>query len=181
MREATEKAFYAYQKAWANRDLNSVRDLLHVDYYQASSRILNEDMKDQTNIIKDVSLDSLNLMAVRDVPGKDGDMFVMEVNASMIDYTIETASGKFVESTLDRKDGEWQKSYEERARTEAGSFREYWVFQRVSGIWKLWDVQESSRIIADLKGRSEGELKEILAREQASGASVDSMFFKRAK
>ena len=61
-------------------------------------------------------------MSVRDVEGQDGDMFAMEVNASMIDYTIRMSDRSFFESTMPKDDNECKEDYQKRAMTEAHEF-----------------------------------------------------------
>lgn len=181
-KDVVGQTFHRYQEAWSKKDMESVRHLLHVDYFDKAKTLLETELAECTNVIKNQKIESMNLMSVKDVSGKEGDMFVMEVNASMIDYTIETKSGAFVESTLSREKNESDESYRRRAMNEASPFREYWVFQRSSGKWLLWEIHQSVSIVSDVMGRSEAEVMEILAREKASDSTgADGGFYKKAQ
>jgi replicative superfamily II helicase len=79
----------------------------------------------------------MTLMSVRDFPWRDWDMFAMEISASMIDYTIDEETWKFIRSTLTRYKNESDKDYEQRARTEAELFKEYYIFVRYDWKWLL--------------------------------------------
>lgn len=49
-------------------------------------------------MIKSAKVLEMQLMSVRDLEGKDGDMFVMEMTGSLIDYTLKLSDRSFVRS-----------------------------------------------------------------------------------
>lgn len=178
LKKVSEDVFYKYQNAWTNKNLESVKDIFTNSYYQEISKVLSETLQWKKNILKNISLQSTNLMSVKDWIWKDWDMFVMEMNASMIDYTIDENSWNFILSTLDRNDWESDMSYSQRAQTEAWNFTEYWVFMRSNLVWKLHNIKQSDSIIKDIMNMNENDLKEVLKREENSSEVDDSTFYK---
>lgn len=173
------EVFYKYQKAWSEKDISTLEPYMTKKYYKKSNRILNTQLKlsGRINILEKIQLHSLELMSVRDNPGKDGDMFAMEVTASMIDYTIDEFDGRFVTSTLPRNDKESQSSYERRAMTQPHEFKEYYIFIRHNGKWLLNNVKQKFSIIWDIIWLSPTVLKWILAYERSTDNVNDDMLY----
>jgi hypothetical protein len=156
------KCFYAYQKAWCEKNLEEVRHLLHSDYFQEAEQTLQTTLQGERNIMEGLHLGSVEIIAIRDVPGHDGDMFVAEINASARDYVVDARTGAF-------KRGD---------RSKESSFREYWAFVRCKGQWLLFKIDQGDVIVRDLIGMSLSELRAVLNREKKSAHVDDSVFFK---
>lgn len=184
--ETARKVFFAYQEAWLGKNLQAVRSLLHARYYAAVNDEMHATLRGKKNILKDASIISLNLMSVKDVAGKDGDKFVMEIEASMIDYTVNEKSGKFLRSPLGRKKDESDEAYAVRATKEPHSFTEYWVFTREQGNWLLSDIKQDDAIVADIYSDiktlgiagATAKAQQVLADEKKSDKVDDSAFYK---
>lgn len=148
-------------------------------YFEKSNRILNTQLNahKRINILENIQLVSLELMSVRDNPGRDWDMFAMEVTASMIDYTIDAFSKKFISSTLPRQKNESQSNYEHRAMNEPHEFKEYYIFIRHNGKWLLNNVKQKFSIIWDIIWLSPTALKGILAYERSTDHVNDDMLY----
>ena len=158
------------------KNLESMRPHMTDFYYQKAQKILAGEAG-LKNIMKNIHIHKMELMSVRNYPGKDGDMFAMEIKGSMIDYTIHESDGTFVSSPTYRNKNEDFKSYENRAKTEASSFTEYYIFIRVDNTWKLNNIKSEFSIIRDVIGLSESKLKQILEQEKNSTSVNDDVFY----
>lgn len=158
------------------KNLESMRPYMTDFYYQKAQKILAGEAG-LKNIMKNIRINKMELMSVRNYPGKDGDMFAMEIEGSMIDYTIRESDGTFASSPTYRKKNEDFKSYENRAKTETSSFTEYYIFIRVDNTWKLNNIKSEFSIIRDVIGLSESKLKQILEQEKNSTSVNDDVFY----
>ncbi len=195
LKKATENVFMRYQKAWSNKNLESVKDLMTKSYYQKANKILddklnksrkpsffsNYDPYEYKNILKDIRIVEMTLMSVRDFPWRDWDMFAMEVSASIIDYTIDEKTWEFISSTLYREKRESQKHYEQRAKTEAGPFKEYYIFIRYNWKWLLNNIKQQFSIVWDIIRLKPSELRKVLEEEKASDDVNDDVFYDEKK
>lgn len=176
LKKTVEDNFYRYQQAWTSKNLDSIKKYMTKSYYaQAITNI--DKLAWKTNILKDIKINELNLMSVKDGPWKDWDMFVMEINASMIDYTINDSDWSFIESTMKLDENESQENYINRAMNNPSSFIEYWVFMRLNWYWLIHNIKQTDVIIKDIIWLSENELKNILIKEQNSWEINDSNFY----
>lgn len=176
LKKAVEDNFYKYQQAWTNKNLSSMKEYMTNSYYSTALNNLKK-LDWKKNILENINLWQLNLISVKDWPEKDGDMFVMEINASMIDYTINEISWDFIESTLKKNEKEDYESYKKRAMSEAWYFVEYWVFMRINWYWLIHDIKQSDSIIKDVIWLSEWELRNILSKEQNTQEVNDTNFY----
>lgn len=158
------------------KNLESMRPYMTDFYYQKAQKILAGEAG-LKNIMKNIHIHKMELMSVRNYPGKDGDMFAMEIEGSMIDYTIRESDGTFVSSPTYRNKNENFKSYENRTKTESEPFTEYYIFIRVGNVWKLHDIKSKFSIIRDIIGLSEGKLKQILEQEKNSPNVNDDVLY----
>jgi len=158
------------------KNLESMRPYMTDFYYQKAQKILAGEAG-LKNIMKNIHIHKMELISVRNYPGKDGDMFAMEIKGSMIDYTIRESDGTFVSSPTYRNKNEDFKNYENRAKTEASSFTEYYIFIRVDNTWKLNNIKSEFSIIRDVIGLSESKLKQILEQEKNSTSVNDDVFY----
>lgn len=99
--------------------------------------------------MKNIHINQMQLMSVRNYPGKDGDMFAIEIEGSMIDYTIRESDGTFVSSPIYRNKYESLEHYENRAKTQSVPFTEYYILIRVGNVWKLNNIKSKFSIIKD--------------------------------
>lgn len=158
------------------KNLEPMRPYMTDFYYQKAQKILAGEAG-LKNIMKNIRINKMELMSVRNYPGKDGDMFAMEIKGSMIDYTIRERDGTFVSSPIYRNKYESLGHYENRAKTEASSFTEYYIFIRVDNTWKLNNIKSEFSIIRDVIGLSESKLKQILEQEKNSTSVNDDVFY----
>lgn len=163
-----------------NKNLESLGEYLSTDYLDRAKADMADILDGKKNIIKDPKIRSLNLISVKDTEGHEGDMFVMEIIAAMIDYTVSEKTGEFIESTLTQEKNESDASYESRAKREKEEFTEFWTFIRIDGRWQLNDIKQGGVLLSDIGSNpSESELKEILAKEEATEEISDDMFYKK--
>ena len=158
------------------KNLEPMRPYMTDFYYQKAQKILAGEAG-LKNIMKNIRINKMELMSVRNYPGKDGDMFAMEIEGSIIDYTIRESDGTFVSSPTYRNKNEDFKNYENRAKTEASSFTEYYIFIRVDNVWKLNNIKSQFSIIKDIIGLPESKLKKILEQEKNSTSINDDVFY----
>lgn len=180
LKEITRKTFFLYQDAWMNKNLDSLWEYLSTDYLERAKTDMLTMLGGKKNIIKDPKIHSLNLISVKDTEGHEGDMFVMEVIAAMVDYTISEETGEFIESTLSRGKNEGDVSYQSRAKREKEEFTEFWTFIRIDGKWQLNDIKQGWILLSDITSDlTEVELKEILAKEEATEEISDEVFYNK--
>lgn len=177
LEEEVKKVFFTYQEAWTKKDMNLIAPYMTKKYFDKASRILKTQLTWKINILENINLSKLTLMSVRDNPGRDGDMFAMEVSASMIDYTINETNHRFTWSTLSRRKNESQNNYESRAMNEAEDFKEYYIFIRHNGKWLLNNIKPKFSIIGDIIGLSESNLRKILKQEESTDKVNDDMLY----
>ncbi len=191
LKRVTENVFFKYQRAWSNKDLLPVKNLMTKSYFEKANKILanrlnknnklsffkSYDSYKYKNILENIQIHDMTLMSVRDFPWKDWDMFAMEVSASMIDYTIDEETWKFIRSTLRRRKNESDKDYEARAKREAEPFKEYYIFIRYNWKWLLNNVKQQFSIVWDIIKLKESDLIKVLEKERASDDVNDDVFY----
>lgn len=172
---------HLYQEAWMNKDLRPLELYFHPRYLKKSQRKMREILKGKKNILKDINLESIELMSILDIQGQEGDMFVLEMNFNLIDYIINEDTGEVVDSPLFKLKNESQKEWLQRAQTEKQQVVEYWVFYRLKGIWVLYNIHQVSSFVFGLDKASAKQLKKILEKERSlpEDAPVDDSFFYR--
>jgi hypothetical protein len=174
--------FYKYQDAWMDKNLSSMEPFFHQSYMAKAQKVLATKLRGKKNILTDINLRSIELMSVLDIKGKNGDMFVLEMNFSMVDYTIDEKSGRFVDSTYPRGKNDSEKAWEYNARNKPSGVTEYWVFIRQDENWFLYNIHQIDSFFGNLKHASVSKLKQILAEEKAKSIDEpvdDSFFYKK--
>jgi len=179
LQEATKKVFMKYQEAWTKKDLDYVRYDMTKAYFEKATNIMNSKLKWKINILKNIKINKLTLMSVRDGFWQDGDMFAMEINARMIDYTIDEDTKKFVSSTLSRGKRESRESYESRAKESWENFKEYYIFIRHHWKWLLNNIKDNFSIVWDIIKLKEKDLRKILKKEESTDYINDDVFYKQ--
>ena len=122
------QTFFRIQSAWSARDLAPVRDLLTpemVGVLQADLERLRSQGK--ANRIENMLMQGAEVTEAWQESGQD--FATVRLAASLLDYTVEEASGRVVEGS----------------RTEPVSFQEYWTFVRPVGAnpWRLSAIQQA--------------------------------------
>ena len=179
LKKMASKCFYAYQIAWSNKDLNSVKHLLDPEYLIESEAQMSVILNGQINIIQNPVIEDLNLISVKDVVGQESDMFVLEIQAKMIDYTVSEKDKSFIESTMIIGKYESHDNYVKRAQTTQISFKEYWVFKRRDQEWLLWDIKQIESFVSDLKNMTQDDIRSILKSEEKSADVNDEYFYRK--
>lgn len=169
--------FYQYQNDWQNKSRHNMMKYMTKTYHSKVTEMLYYELADEKNILENIHINSLTLMSVRDNPGKDGDMFAMEVDASMIDYTIWESTWEFISSTLQQEKYEPLEKYKHRAMTQPVEFKEYYIFIRHNGQWLLNNVKQKFSIIWDIIWLPEKKLKNILLQEKNSEFTSDDILY----
>lgn len=166
LKEIVKNTFFFYQEAWAFKDLSSLNEYLTDDYLSRANEEMNTILAGRKNIIKDPKISFLHLMYIGDREWQEGDIFIMEVNASMIDYIVSETTGEFIKSTLFQGKNELYEDYKKRAMVDSQSFTEYWVFIRVNWEWQLNDIKEGWFLLNDMGDKmTESEIQEVLRKE----------------
>lgn len=178
LKRTVENIFMKYQYAWSEKNLISMEDYFTKSYFKIAESNMNKELSWKTNVLKDISIWELTLMSVRDNPGKDWDMFAMEVRASMIDYTTDETTKKFIKSTLAKHKSESQASYQNRAMSQTSEFKEYYIFIRHNDRWLLNNIKQKFSIVWDIIKLKPSQLKKILEAEKNSSYVDDSVFYK---
>lgn len=166
LKRVVENIFMSYQKAWSEKNLLSVQNRMTKTYYEKAQQVMLKKLDWKENVIKDATITELTLLSVRDHPWRDGDMFAMEVSASMVDYTVSQRDNKFLYSTMSRRKNESQKSYIERATHQSSSFKEYYIFIRYNWQWLLSNIKQQFSLFWDIISLSSRKLEKILEKER---------------
>jgi predicted lipid-binding transport protein (Tim44 family) len=121
------QSFFRIQSAWSARDLTPVRDLLTpemADSLQADLERLRA--QGQTNRIENMLMQGAEVTEAWQESGQD--FVTVRLAATLLDYTVEDASGRVVEGS----------------RTAPVSFQEFWTFVRPVGPnpWRLTAIQQ---------------------------------------
>ncbi len=168
-KENGERIFRNYQKAWMEKDLRPLLEDFDIRYLSKANDILNTKLKDKINILKDIEIKSIELMSVLDVQGKDGDMFVLEFNFKLVDYTINEKTKDFIDSELVQGRFERDIWFESRSKKEKSQAVEYWVFIREGEKWNLFNIHQLSSFFGGLGKVTVSQLRKILEKEKALG------------
>lgn len=177
LKQVTRDTFMRYQSAWMDKDISWLRHLMTKYYHEKASKVMQKQLNGKKNILKNIKIHQMNLISVKDKLGRDGDMFAMEVVASMIDYTVDENTWNFVSSTLSRGKNESRSRYESRAKKQWERFTEYWVFMRYNNTWRLNNIKQKMSIIRDIIWLSQAELLLVLKKEKFSQDVDDSSFY----
>ncbi len=178
LKKVTKEIFFEYQIARSEKNLHKVKNFMTKKYYDKAQQILNKKLRWKINIIKNISINDMSLISVRDGFWKDWDMFAMEIKASMIDYTIDEKTWVFIESTAPKWKNQNFKNYKEVAMNTDFPFTEYYIFIRCDWKWLLNNIKQKFSIIWDVIGLSEKNLRNILKQEQESDYVNDDMLYK---
>ena len=172
------EVFIKYQKARWEKDLSLVEWYMTKSYYEKANKILEKKLSWKKNILKNINILGLTLMSVRDLPWRDWDMFAMEVSASMIDYTIDENTSKFISSTMIKNKNESRSDYEYRSMNNSSEFKEYYILVRYNWKWLLNNIKEKFSIVWDIIKLKESDLIAVLKKEKESDYVDDSVFYK---
>ena len=177
LEKITKEIFKKYQKARQDKDLTQISDLITKSYIEKATKIMNKKLKWKKNILKDINIHNLTLMSVRDFPWRDWDMFAMEVDASMIDYTLDEKTWNFLNSTLTKWKYESTIDYEKRAKKEWENFKEYYIFIRYNWKWLLNNIKQKFSILWDIIKLRESDLIKVLVKEKENDDVNDDVFY----
>lgn len=137
LKSMVENTFMEYQKARANKNLETVKNLFLEEYYLQAKAKMDQDLAWKTNILENIKINSMNLLEVKDLHGKEWDVFCMEIKASMIDYFIDDQTWKVIL----RIENDRYLS-EEQTKIFITNFVESWSFIRINGNWLLFDISQ---------------------------------------
>ena len=177
LKEVTKKVFLKYQNCRGEKNLEPMETYMTKSYYKKANKIMDRKLKWRINILKDIYVRWLTLMSVKDVAGRDWDMFAIEVEASMIDYTINEKTWVFISSTNKRHKSESKRKYVERSMKFPSEFKEYYIFIRHNWKWLLNNIKPKFSIVWDIIKLSEKDLRKILKDEKESDYVNDDMLY----
>jgi len=166
LNEITKEVFFNYKSALQKKDLSSIKKYMTNSFYEESKILTENKLIWKINIIKDIKINKLTLVSVKDVYWKSWDMFAMEVSENLIDYTIDENSWKFISSRLRKEKYESRKAYEKRAKTESWDFKEYYIFIRYKWEWLLNNITDKYSLFIDAVRSKNTNLKEILEKRK---------------
>jgi len=137
LKTVVENTFMEYQKARSNKNLEPVKNLFLEEYYLQAKIRMDQDLVWKINILEDIKINSMILFEVKDLHGKEWDVFCMEIKASMIDYFIDDQTWKVILKIVNNR-----YLSEEKTKTFITNFVEYWSFIRINGNWLLFDISQ---------------------------------------
>lgn len=66
LEEITKKIFFEYYKGFENKDLTSLKYITTIDFYDSIRLRFQKELQGKVNIIKNISIDSMNLISIKD-------------------------------------------------------------------------------------------------------------------
>ena len=164
--ETGKNIFYLYQKAKTEKDFSSAVLFLHPRFARKVQIEMSTSLKGKTNILRDISIINTNLISILDVEGREGDMFVLEFDYMILNYTIDKETGAFKDSPLTQYENESLEVWKKRAQLERVRTQDYWVYYRYENEWFLYDVIVSKKKEDVLKVSKKSWLQSISEKEQ---------------
>ncbi len=168
LKNHTETVFRACKKARSQKSFEYIKEYLTKDFYEQYQKDVHQELHEKIDIIKDIKIRNIKMVSLRDFPGRDGDMFAMELWSSMIHYTIDEKTQQFISSPVARVNYEPQDKYVSRCMNFPNAYKEYYIFIRHNWKWLLTDVKTKSFIIRDIISYSDTDIQNILKNESYS-------------
>ena len=130
--------FLEIQHAWCDQDLDALKQRLCPDLLaQWTAQIKMQQSAGQSDRMDGLTIDSVRMVEVQDYRDNSRDSFSACIDASAMDYTVDSR-GNVVESNTSSR----RKAAEKEPSTEA--FREFWTFRRVGDDWLLERIDQSA-------------------------------------
>ncbi len=124
IKNLTKNIFIQLQEAWSKGDLSSVKNFMTERMYNYLNKQLNElKEKGLKNVIKNIQIKNIEIVHVEEE--KDYKVVVVKIEASMIDYIIDS-KGNTIEGS----------------KNEPIEITEYWAFVGKALNWKLDDIKQ---------------------------------------
>ena len=130
LKKYAEEVFLGYQASWSKNNLQPIKSNLTLEYYTHAS-LMTEALilAKRKNLVADPKILSLEIVRVNDVEGKEGDSYVVAINAQAKDELIDSSS-------------------DEVLFRDNSSFVEYWNFERQNAVWLLSGVYQATQSAA---------------------------------
>ncbi len=131
LNQCTEKAFYAMQDAWSERNLDKVSSIITYNLYQTYHNQL-EEMKEkkEKNMLDDITLNSIQIISCKDYTDDSKDSFTAYITGSMADYTIQENTGKIITNE----------------NREVKKFKDCYIFTRDGNTWLLNEIVNDAEL-----------------------------------
>ncbi len=137
-----ETAFFKFQDAWTERDLNKISSLITYSFYNRFKVQLDEmKAKGENNMIESISISSTNIICCRDYKNNEADTFSALIKGSLIDYTINESTGRVIKGS----------------KSDTEKFTDYYVFTRDGNNWLLNEVINDPELGIILEAKSYSE------------------------
>lgn len=127
IQSTVEKIFLAVQQAWTKRDYSNAQKYMSEKLYHEHQRKINRMLRDhQRNVLEDIRLDSARIISL--VSFGEQNLFWVQVEGYMVDYTIDEEEEYIIEGELD----------------VGNSFTELWKFVLTPNGWILDEICQDS-------------------------------------
>lgn len=137
--EYARNLFNLYQKSWSENNLEPCKLSLTPEYYNHTSLMIEAlKLAKRQNIVNNPEIIELEISAIQDVEGKDGDSYTAVILANANDVLIDKSSDTIL--------------FEDNS-----SFTEYWNFIRINGNWLLSGIKQDT----DNSNNSDTSLKQF--------------------
>ena len=137
MKYRIEQTFFKVQEAWMERDQSICRDFVSDRLYQRHEAQTDRlKALGHKNIMNGVSLEKATIVEIADYKNDDKDVFLANIEGSMVDYVIDEKTEVLIEGEKER-----------------AHFRELWKFRRIENDWKLDEI-DSNVSIGDISSLS---------------------------
>jgi hypothetical protein len=95
MIDFAQEVFVKMQKAWMERNMELVKDIITERLYKDYQKKLDwQKVKHEQNIIEDIEIKRTEIIGVEDHAGKGNDTFTIYIKGKLVDYTISDKTGK---------------------------------------------------------------------------------------
>lgn len=121
IKDYVRSTFIKIQNAWANNDLEYLRNALTRNLYNDWKNTIDYNrLHSIKNKIESIDVKDIEFICVVDKKDNSKDKFIVEIQANMIDKSTFAANGI--------------------TKDNSGRLSEYWTFNRFGNEWKLGDV-----------------------------------------
>lgn len=125
--------YFGVQRAWGNGDMTPAEELmtpaLCLDWQQI---LLKNRSVHRQNICREIELKSMEIVGLTDLPFEQHDRVVVLITGSMIDYLIDSRTGKLID----------RNEFERGTLPMPQAFTELWTLSRRDSSWVLREATE---------------------------------------
>lgn len=130
IRKTIKNSFYSVQTGWQAKDYSNTKKYLTEELYKKHmSKLSWMELKNQTNILKNMKLKSIRIVNVNENLNDSKTTLLVRLKASAEDYIINDETKQILDGSY-----------------SSGNFIEYWEFKLCDGKWLLDHIYQDDEI-----------------------------------